>query len=108
MKCRGCSQSCAEQVARRCMRETRVDEMSPLAKDIALIAIAEYPDGEVDPSAYRKAIKERLVKERKCGFFFTVFVLPLMISLISGWVLQWFTNRKTDLESLRASANESL
>lgn len=98
----------AERIANQCLRETRANEMSSLAKDIALIAIAEYPDGEIDLPAYRKAIKERLVKERKCGFFFTVFVLPLMISLISGWVLQWFTNRKTDLESLRASANESL
>lgn len=82
--------------------------MSSMAKAIALAAIAEYPDGDVDLPVYRMAIRERITKEKKCGFFFTMFVLPLMISLISGWVVQWFTNRKTGLSELRAEAMESL
>lgn len=84
-------------LADNCVASTRSNEISPsLAKYIALVAIAEYPDGKLNKVSYQRRIRDRVVKEKKCGFFFTMFVLPLIISLISGWVIQWFANRKTE------------
>lgn len=108
VSCKSCRLNSAGAVADECVRVTKASQMSPLAKDIALAAIAEYPDGELSLPAYRAAIAKRVKAERQCGFFFSVFVLPLMISVISGWVVQWFANRKTALPRMKADADECL
>lgn len=108
MSCKSCRLTTAGDVADECVRATKASQMSPLARDIALAALAEYPEGELDLPAYRAAIARRVKADRKCGFFFSMFVLPLMISVISGWVVQWFANRKTALPRIKAEASECL
>jgi len=99
----------ASGIADLCVQQTRADEMSRHAKRVALAGIAVYPEGDVHLKEYRKAIANKVKEDKRCGFIFTMIVLPIIISVISQWLVQWFTNRrKTDWNQMKAQAQESL
>jgi len=99
----------ASGIADMCVEQTRVGEMSRHAKRVALAGIAVYPEGDVRLKEYRKAIANKVKEDKRCGFIFTMIVLPLIISIISQWLVKWFMNRKkTDWNQMKAQAQESL
>ena len=99
----------ASGIADMCVQQTRADEMSRHAKRIALAAIAVYPEGEVRLKEYKRAIAKKVKEDKRCGFIFTMIVLPIIISVISQWLVKWFMNRrKTDWNQMKAQAEMSL
>lgn len=95
-----------------CVRETKAGKLGggasdAIARDIAAIAIESMPDdiGLVDKRELRMAVAERYMAEHKPGFLFSMIVLPVMISLISHWLVQWFKNRPSQLKELKAAAS---
>jgi hypothetical protein len=100
----------ASKVAAECVRRTRANRISSHARKVALIAIMLSPDGEVDAPAFRKQIREEYARRYECGSVFLVIVLPILINLISAWIIRWLSNRSHDLNlrRLRTEAFDAL
>ena len=97
----GVSQLRATQVAERCVRETKTDQMSPHAKSMALIGLASC-DADGKPS--RKAMRAAYIEEHRPGFVFTMIVLPLLISLVSQWIIRWWFGNREQAASICTEA----
>ena len=75
----------AEQVARLCVQQTKTNQMSKHALTAAMAGLAAC-DGQ-EPNL-RRAIRAAYVAEHRPGFVFTMIVLPLLISLVSQWIIK--------------------
>lgn len=100
----------ASKVAAECVRRTRANRISKHARNVALIAIMLAPEGEVDEKEFRKRIKDEYARRYECGSVFLVFILPLLIQLISAWILRWLNNRHhgLNLRRLKTEAFDAL
>lgn len=100
----------ASKVAAECVRRTRANRISSHARQVALIAIMLAPEGEVDLPAYRRAIKEEVARRGEYGSIFLIIVLPLLINLISAWIIKWLNNRShgLNLRRLKTEAFDAL
>ena len=84
--------SYAKELAEQCVRETKTDRISRHASQVALVALSLLPDGEVDRKAFRRAISAEC--RQRYGSIFLIIVLPILVNLISNWIIRWLTNRK--------------
>lgn len=80
----------ATEVAELCVRETKADQLSPNAKSMAMIGLASC---SADGKPSRKAMRAAYIEEHRPGFVFTVIVLPLLISLVSQWIIRWWFSK---------------
>jgi hypothetical protein len=98
----------AEEIADQCLYESGARGFAR-GREVALVGLALVPDGEIDRRAYRKRIKEAYLQtyadER--GSIFLIFVLPLLISLISNWIVKWIWSR-TNRQEIRSQATAAL
>ena len=98
----------ASEVADQCLLESGARGLSAHAKDVAMVALMLLPNGAISLREYRRRIKEVYLSARpEHGSFFLLFVLPILISLISNWVIKWIVNR-TDLRTIRSQAFDSI
>lgn len=100
----------ASKVAAECVRRTRANRISSHARKVALIAIMLAPEGEVDLPAYRQQIKEEVARRDQYGSVFLIIVLPILVNLISAWIVRWLNNRHhgLNLRRLKTEAFDAL
>ena len=100
--------SYATELADQCVRQTKAEKISRHARKVALVALSILPDGEVDPREYRRAISKEC--RQRYGSLFLVIVLPIIINLISDWIIRWINNRKpgSPMTSVRQDAKAAL
>ena len=99
------------QIADRCVRETNAGSVGgganeSTAKALVIIGIQAMPDDVklVDKKELRRAMAAKYKAEHKTGFLFSMIVLPVMISLISHWLVKWFTDHPLKLREVKAGA----
>jgi hypothetical protein len=97
-----------ETIVEQCLYETGIRQVSGHAREVALLALLLAPDGPVPMREYRGKIKETYLKNYpEMGSFFVLFILPMLVSLISSWVVRWILNRR-DLGAVRSQAYDAL
>lgn len=104
-------QSEAEAVADWCLESTGARRFGKHARSVALVAIMLLPDGEVDPTVFRKQIRTECWRRKdQFGSVFLVFVLPIIINIIAAWVAKWLVNRTqgSPLTKIRGQAFDAL
>lgn len=97
----------ARDVAGACLHFTNAEKLSSKAGEVALIAIAcATPDRK---KWRRQIVANYKTRNPKCGSFFLIFILPLLISLISNWLAKWiFKEPATVLATMKADALNAL
>lgn len=96
-----------EEVVGQCLQESGAKGYDQ-SRILTLVGLACVPDGDIDKRDLRRRMKEAYIQggdER--GFVFTVILLPLLISLISNWIVKWIWDKKNRSE-IRAAAIERL
>lgn len=96
----------ARQVAEECVRQTRTKRLSNRAVQVALVAIMLAPDGKVDAAAYRRAVAKEC--RQRYGSVLLLIVLPILVNLITAWIMRWLNNRDLPLPNLQAQAKAAL
>ena len=98
----------ASEVADQCLRESGARGLSAHAKDVAMVALMLLPNGAISLREYRRRIKQVYLFARpEHGSLFVLFVLPVLVSLISNWIVKWILNR-TDLKAIRSQAFDAI
>ena len=99
------------QIADLCVRETKAGSIGggadeSTARTLVIIGIQVMPDDVklVDKKELRRAMAVKYKAEHKTGFLFSMVVLPIMISLISHWLVKWFTDHPLRLTEGKAGA----
>lgn len=99
------------QIADLCVRETKAGSIGggadeSTARTLVIIGIQVMPDDVklVDKKELRRAMAVKYKAEHKTGFLFSMVVLPIMISLISHWLVKWFTDHPLRLTEVKAGA----
>lgn len=93
----------AQEIADLCVRESgaRGYEQS---NELALLGLSLVPDGDIDKRALRREMKAKyLAAKGEYGFVITMILLPLLISIISNWIVKWIWSRRNRSE-IRAEA----
>lgn len=100
----------ASKVAAECVRRTRANRISSNARNVALIAILLAPEGEITQAEYRRQITAEYKRRYECGSVFLIIVLPLLVNLISAWIIRWLNNRSPglNLRRLKTEAFDAL
>lgn len=97
----------AAEAVNACLRETGARDMSKYSKEIALIGLMHASLAN-NKKAFRRRIRQTFIdRNPNCGSFFLVFILPLLISIISNWIVRWIFNRK-DLPAIATQAFDAL
>jgi hypothetical protein len=96
----------AQQVADECVRQTKTNRIHNRAVQVALVAIMLAPSGAVDAETYRKAVSRECRK--RYGSLLLLIVLPILVNLITAWIMKWLNNRDFPLATLQAQAKSAL
>ena len=96
----------AEQVAEECVRQSGAGRFSKNARLVAMVAIAKLPEGEIDLAAYRAEVRKEC-KDRY-GSVLLLIVLPILVNLVTAWIIRWMTTKGLPLKSLRSQAQAAL
>lgn len=97
-----------EEVADQCLYESGARGFKH-GREVALVGLAVVPDGEINRREFRQKIRDTFCKAHsdERGSIFLIFILPMLISLISNWIVKWIWSRK-DRTEIRASATATL
>jgi len=95
----------AKDIADRCTRETGARRISRYANEVALIALwlTDVPPQDNIQRRIRDTFKERHPER---GSIFIMIVLPILVSVISQWIVEWLKNR--DVTAIRNQAKTML
>ena len=99
----------AEEIADLCLKETGAGKISREARTVCYLAMMYSPTA--DMRVLQRRIKKSFRDSKKYGSFFLVFVLPLLISLISNWIIKWLWSSPTttnQIKRMRVQAYASL
>jgi hypothetical protein len=95
----------ADEVVAACLKETGAERYSKHAVQVANLALVLVPDGSISLRTYRKRIRQEYLRGKEFGSFFTLLVLPILISLISQWIAAWILRHSgTPIRTIRAQA----
>lgn len=93
----------AQEIASQCVRESGALGYDQ-SNELALLGLALVPDGDIDKRTLRREMKSKyLAANGEYGFVFTVIILPMLISIISNWIVKWIWDRRNRSE-IRAEA----
>jgi len=97
-----------EAIVEQCLYDTGIRGISGHAREVALLALLLVPEGPVPMREYRWQVKETYLKNYpEMGSFFVMFILPMLVSLVSSWIVRWILNRR-DLGAVRSQAFDAL
>lgn len=95
----------ADEVVAACLKETGARRYSKHAVQVAYLAVALVPDGAISLRTYRRRIKSEYLRTHNYGAFFSLFILPVIISLVSQWIAAWILrHRGGGMTTIRAQA----
>lgn len=98
----------AKEIAADCLRETGARGISRHSEEIALIGLVHSSLAMTSKNKFRKQMRATFLKGHpNVGSFFVVFILPLLISIISNWIVRWIMNRR-DLPRIQGQAYDAL
>lgn len=93
-----------DQVVAQCQRETGFRGQD--SRDVCLVALVV--SGNATGRELRARVRETYIQASpERGSFFILFVLPVLVSIISHWVVKWISNR-SDMRSIRSQAFDEL
>jgi len=99
------------EIADRCARDTKAGSVGggaddQIVRDLVFIGVQVMPDDakSIDKKELRRAMAVKYKAEHKTGFLFSMIILPVMISLISHWLVKWFTDHPLRLREAKAGA----
>ena len=93
----------ADQIVAQCLYETGARGMSKHSPELAYLGLLYAQD-----RAMRRKMRTAFAKSHpEVGSVFLIFVLPLLISVISNWIVKWISNR-TDLPRIQGQAYDAL
>lgn len=94
----------AQEIADTCVRESGAMGYRQ-SNELALLGLALVPDGAIDKRALRREMRAKYLETRseERGSIFLIFILPLLISIISNWIVKWIMNRQ-DRSEIRSEA----
>lgn len=93
-----------DQVVAQCQRETGFRGQD--SRDVCLVALVV--SGNATGRELRARVRETYIQASpERGSFFLLFVLPVLVSIISNWVVKWISNR-SDMRSIRSQAFDEL
>ena len=101
----------AQRIAQLCGDETNVSRMSIYGSKVALVALMCCPNPPVVKSAYRKRVAKEFKKAHpECGSILLLILLPIIINLVTHWILKWISERTTGptLAELRTQAFDAM
>lgn len=97
----------AQEVADMCVRESGARGYTQ-SNELALLGLALVPDGDIDKKALRAGMKAgyRKAHSDERGFVFVAIILPMLISIISNWIVKWIWDHKhKDRSTIREEAS---
>lgn len=93
-----------DQVVAQCQRETGFRGQD--SRDVCLVAL--IVSGNATGRELRTRVRETYIQASpERGSFFLLFVLPVLVSIISNWVVKWISNR-SDMRSIRSQAFDEI
>lgn len=93
----------ADQIVAQCLYETGARGMSKYSPELAYLGLIYAQD-----RAMRKKMRTAFTKAHPdVGSVFLIFILPILISVISNWIVKWISNR-TDLPRIQGQAYDAL
>jgi hypothetical protein len=101
----------AQRLAQLCADETHTACMSIYSGKVALVAIMCLPPPPVCRSLYRKRVAKEFRKSHAdCGSILLMILLPIIVNLVTTWILKWISGRNTGapLAELRAQAFDAM
>lgn len=98
----------ADEIVTQCLRETGARGISKHSPELAYLGLIYAQAAVLDRRSYRAKIRGAFLRSHpEVGSVFLVFILPLLISLISNWIIKWILNRK-DLTRIQGQAYDAL
>lgn len=84
----------AARVATECADDTGASRISQHAEEIALLALllTDIPPQDNIKQRIKQAFLER---NKDCRSIFVMIILPIVISVISQWIVKWLTTNQT-------------
>lgn len=89
----------AEEIADLCLAETGAGKLSRHAREVAYVAMVYAPTGDI--KRYRKQIRDTFKRSGEYGSVFMILILPILISLISNWLVRWLWSTPTTDSQIR-------
>jgi hypothetical protein len=89
----------AEEIADLCLAETGAGKVSRHAREVAYVAMVYAPTG--DMKRYRRQIRDTFKRSGEYGSVFMILILPILISLISNWLVRWLWSTPTTARQIR-------
>ena len=87
-----------EEIVGQCLQESGAKGYAQ-SRILTLVGLANVPDGEIDKKELRARMKKSYIQAgEERGFVFMAIILPLLISLISNWIVKWIWDRKNRSE----------
>ena len=92
-----------EEIVGQCLQESGAKGYAQ-SRVLTLVGLASVPDGDIDKKELRRRMKTAYVQAgEERGFVFMAIILPLLISLISNWIVKWIWDR-TNRSEIRTEA----
>lgn len=96
-----------EEVVGQCIAESGARGYSQ-SRVLTLVGLANVPDGEIDKKELRVRMKKAYIQAgEERGFVFMAIILPLLISIISNWIVKWIWDKRNRSE-IRSEAAAQL
>lgn len=94
----------AEEIADLCLAETGAGKVSSEARAVCYVAMlyANQPE-----RVQRRQIKKAFKDSGEYGSFFLIFVLPILISLISNWLVRWLWSSPRTMAQIRTMRSQA-
>lgn len=98
----------ADEIVNDCLYETGARGISKHSPELAYLGLIYAKDAVESRRVYRSKIRSAFLRGNPdVGSVFVIFVMPMLISLISNWIIKWILNRK-DLTRIQGQAYDAL
>lgn len=94
----------AEEIADLCLEETGAGNVSQEARAVCYAAML-YANQPL--KVHRKKIRQTFRDSGEYGSFFLIFVLPVLISLVSNWLVKWLWSSSPTMAQIRTMRSQA-
>ena len=93
----------ADDVVKQCLHETGARGISKHSPELGYLGLIYAQDRSM-----RRKMRSAFIKAHpEVGSVFLIIILPILINLISNWIIKWISNRK-DLPRIQGQAYDAL
>lgn len=95
----------AEEIADYCLEQTGAGKISTHARAVCYVAMLYSPTADL--RVQKKQIRQAFKDSKEYGSFFLIFVLPILISLVSNWLMKWLWSTPTTMRTIRTMRKQA-